>query len=116
MPRPLRITHPDVVYHVLNRANERAQIFHSAAEYRLFRLLLREACRQLRVWKDAHAATGLTMSVNVSSLQLTHPDFVARVREATELDAGEPQQPPAAGAEAPGGARPKHRAGEGGRT
>ena len=49
MPRPLRITHPDVVYHVLNRANERAQIFHSAAEYRLFRLLLREACRKFPV-------------------------------------------------------------------
>ena len=46
--------------------------------------VLTEACRQLRVWKDAHAATGLTMSVNVSSLQLTHPDFVARVREALD--------------------------------
>jgi len=43
--------------------------------------VLNEACRQLRVWKDAHGHTGLQMSVNVSSLQLTHPDFVARVRE-----------------------------------
>lgn len=46
MPRALRVTHADVVYHVLNRANERARMFHSQAEYRLFRLLLREACRR----------------------------------------------------------------------
>ena len=43
--------------------------------------VLHEACRQLRAWKDAHGGEGLNMSVNVSSLQLTHPDFVARVRE-----------------------------------
>jgi putative transposase len=49
MPRPLRITFPNVVYHVLNRANERARIFHSDAEYRLFRLLLREASRRFPV-------------------------------------------------------------------
>jgi putative transposase len=49
MPRPLRITHPNVVYHVLNRANERARIFHSHAEYRLFRMLLREASRRFPV-------------------------------------------------------------------
>ncbi|HUP97703.1 MAG TPA: EAL domain-containing protein [Usitatibacter sp.] len=44
--------------------------------------VLNEACRQLRAWKDAHGQSGLRMSVNVSSLQLTHPEFVARVREA----------------------------------
>jgi diguanylate cyclase (GGDEF)-like protein len=44
--------------------------------------VLNEACRQLKVWKDAHGHSGLKMSVNVSSLQLTHPEFVARVREA----------------------------------
>jgi diguanylate cyclase (GGDEF)-like protein/PAS domain S-box-containing protein len=44
--------------------------------------VLNEACRQLKVWKDTHGQSGLRMSVNVSSLQLTHPDFVARVREA----------------------------------
>jgi putative transposase len=47
MPRPPRIVIPDVVYHVLNRANERARIFHSPSEYRLFRLLLREAARHV---------------------------------------------------------------------
>ncbi|HET6263932.1 MAG TPA: EAL domain-containing protein [Usitatibacter sp.] len=44
--------------------------------------VLSEACRQLRAWKDAHGQSNLRMSVNVSSLQLTHPEFVARVREA----------------------------------
>ena len=44
--------------------------------------VLNEACRQLRAWKDTHGQSGLRMSVNVSSLQLTHPEFVARVREA----------------------------------
>ena len=40
--------------------------------------VLHEACRQLRAWKDAHGRRALRMSVNVSSLQLTHPDFVAQ--------------------------------------
>jgi diguanylate cyclase (GGDEF)-like protein/PAS domain S-box-containing protein len=44
--------------------------------------VLQEACRQLRAWKDAHGGESIRMSVNVSSLQLTHPEFVARVREA----------------------------------
>jgi diguanylate cyclase (GGDEF)-like protein/PAS domain S-box-containing protein len=46
--------------------------------------VLTEACRQLAAWKSAHGHTGLVMSVNVSSLQLTHPEFVARVREALQ--------------------------------
>ena len=46
--------------------------------------VLTEACRQLRAWKDAHGGEGIGISVNVSSLQLTHPDFVARVREAID--------------------------------
>jgi diguanylate cyclase (GGDEF)-like protein/PAS domain S-box-containing protein len=44
--------------------------------------VLSEACRQLAAWKDLHGSSNLKMSVNVSSLQLTHPEFVARVREA----------------------------------
>ncbi|HET7731992.1 MAG TPA: EAL domain-containing protein [Usitatibacter sp.] len=47
--------------------------------------VLTEACRQMKVWKDLHGDSGLKMSVNVSSLQLTHPEFVARVREALDL-------------------------------
>jgi len=46
--------------------------------------VLSEACRQLRLWKDTHGGAHLKMSVNVSSLQLTHPDFVAKVREALD--------------------------------
>jgi EAL domain-containing protein (putative c-di-GMP-specific phosphodiesterase class I) len=43
------------------------------------------------VWKAAHGGN-LRMSVNVSSLQLTHPEFVERVREAlaaSDLKPGE---------------------------
>ena len=54
--------------------------------------VLREACRQMKAWKDAHGDSSLQMSVNVSSLQLTHPDFVSRVRnalQAAEMSASE---------------------------
>jgi diguanylate cyclase (GGDEF)-like protein len=46
--------------------------------------VLREACRQMKAWKDAHGSSSLQMSVNVSSLQLTRPDFVLRVRNALQ--------------------------------
>lgn len=55
MPRPPRIVIPDVVYHVLNRSNERARIFHSPSEYRLFRMLLREAGRHVPMRVLAYA-------------------------------------------------------------
>jgi len=43
-------------------------------------IVLREACRQLRVWQ-AHFPwfSSLTMSVNVSITQLAHPDFIAHL-------------------------------------
>jgi putative transposase len=42
MPRALRQSEGGVVYHVLNRANGRAQIFENDGEYRDFVLLLEE--------------------------------------------------------------------------
>ncbi|HUL96192.1 MAG TPA: EAL domain-containing protein [Usitatibacter sp.] len=41
--------------------------------------VLAEACRQMREWRDIRVGSDLRMSVNVSSLQLSHPDFVAHV-------------------------------------
>jgi diguanylate cyclase (GGDEF)-like protein/PAS domain S-box-containing protein len=43
--------------------------------------VLREACRQLRSWKDEypHAAFKLTMSVNLSARQFLHPNLVQKV-------------------------------------
>jgi diguanylate cyclase (GGDEF)-like protein/PAS domain S-box-containing protein len=41
--------------------------------------VLAEACRQMREWRSIRAGDSLRMSVNVSSLQLTHPDFVSQV-------------------------------------
>ena len=42
MGRSPRIDQADIVYHVLNRANARAQIFHSDIDYRDFEYLLNE--------------------------------------------------------------------------
>ncbi len=44
--------------------------------------VLAQSCLQMRLWRDAYQNPSLKMSVNVSSLQLTQPDFVGRVREA----------------------------------
>jgi putative transposase len=43
MGRPRRVTTGGIVYHVLNRATVRSQIFHSPADYRAFEQLLIEA-------------------------------------------------------------------------
>jgi len=54
--------------------------------------VLAQACVQMKLWRDACANSALRMSVNVSSLQLNQPDFVARVREAlaqAQLDASQ---------------------------
>jgi len=51
--------------------------------------VLAEACRQMREWRSIRADSQLKMSVNVSSLQLTHPDFVPHVSRslaAAEMD------------------------------
>ena len=44
MGRAPRVDQADLVYHVLNRANNRAQIFHSEVDYRDFEYLLTEMC------------------------------------------------------------------------
>ncbi len=44
--------------------------------------VITEACRQMREWRSIRNSADLKMSVNVSSLQLTHPDFVAHVGHA----------------------------------
>src|SRR5206468_3584956 len=46
--------------------------------------VLNEACRQMAEWNRGTDKVGLRMSVNVSSLQLTHPDFVAQVGQALQ--------------------------------
>jgi diguanylate cyclase (GGDEF)-like protein/PAS domain S-box-containing protein len=49
------------------------------------RWVLMTACEQLRQWKTTHdAASGLTMSVNVSTRQLADPDFPGHVRAALD--------------------------------
>ena len=51
--------------------------------------VLAEACRQLGAWR--HAAGDISMSVNVSSLQLTHRDFVGHVRHCLATNGMRPQ-------------------------
>jgi len=43
MPRQARVSVADVVYHVINRANGRAKIFHTDKNYKHFESLLQEA-------------------------------------------------------------------------
>jgi putative transposase len=43
MPRPLRSIVANYCYHVLNRANRRAEVFHEAADYRAFVALMQKA-------------------------------------------------------------------------
>jgi diguanylate cyclase (GGDEF)-like protein/PAS domain S-box-containing protein len=51
----------------------------------LGRWVLAEACRQTAVWKtDFPGASGLTVSVNLSTRQLLEPDLVRQVREVLE--------------------------------
>ena len=54
--------------------------------------VLTEACRQMREWRALRDGDDLSMSVNVSSLQLTHPDFVAHVQRALQAAEMSPGQ------------------------
>jgi EAL domain-containing protein (putative c-di-GMP-specific phosphodiesterase class I) len=54
--------------------------------------VLTEACRQMREWRSIRDGTTLGMSVNVSSLQLTHPDFVSQVGRALQAAEMRPSQ------------------------
>jgi diguanylate cyclase (GGDEF)-like protein/PAS domain S-box-containing protein len=55
----------------------------------LGRWVLREACRQLRAWHDAHPDVPTVVSVNLSARQLARPELVAEVADAV-ADAGAP--------------------------
>ena len=54
--------------------------------------VITEACRQMREWKAIRDSSNLNMSVNVSSLQLTHPDFVSHVQRALQAAEMSPAQ------------------------
>ncbi len=47
MPRTARATPGGYCYHVLNRGNRRAEVFHSADDYAAFGALLRRACARV---------------------------------------------------------------------
>ena len=54
--------------------------------------VLGEACRQMREWSTLHDNRRLQMSVNVSSVQLMHPDFLAQVQKAIAAAGMQPSQ------------------------
>jgi diguanylate cyclase (GGDEF)-like protein/PAS domain S-box-containing protein len=54
--------------------------------------VLTEACRQMREWRNIKGSSSLGMSVNVSSLQLTHPDFLSLVHQALHAADLKPSQ------------------------
>ncbi len=47
MPRPVRVSVADGCYHVLNRGNGRADVFHKQEDYAAFLRLIAEACERL---------------------------------------------------------------------
>ncbi len=54
--------------------------------------VLSEACRQMKEWNMTEEGASLHMAVNVSSLQLTHPDFLSQVGNALKAAGMRPQQ------------------------
>jgi diguanylate cyclase (GGDEF)-like protein/PAS domain S-box-containing protein len=54
--------------------------------------VLSEACRQMREWRAIRDSNTLRMSVNVSSMQLSHPDFVSHVGRALQASDMKPAQ------------------------
>jgi EAL domain-containing protein (putative c-di-GMP-specific phosphodiesterase class I) len=55
-------------------------------------LVLREACMRMAEWRRENpVATDVTISVNLSARQFSHPDLVARVTEALEVSGLPPQ-------------------------
>ena len=54
--------------------------------------VLAQACQQMRRWRDTHGSHCLRVSVNVSSLQLSQQDFVARVCDALDSAGLAPSQ------------------------
>ncbi len=47
MPRTARATPGGYCYHVLNRGNHRAEVYHTADDYAAFVALLRRACARI---------------------------------------------------------------------
>ncbi len=47
MPRTARASVADICYHVINRGNARATVFHDAADYEAFIALIEEACERI---------------------------------------------------------------------
>lgn len=47
MPRPLRLTPGDLCFHVINRGNGRATVFHKHEDYAAFLRLLALACERI---------------------------------------------------------------------
>jgi putative transposase len=54
MPRPPRITPAGTIFHIVNRGNERRQLFFQDADYEKFLELLRESKRRYAVFIYAH--------------------------------------------------------------
>lgn len=54
------------------------------------RWILESACRQLARWANQPALSRLTLAVNVSARQMSHPDFIEHVRTALRLSGADP--------------------------
>ena len=56
MPRPLRIEYPGAIYHVMNRGDQREDIFRDGRDRECFLSTLGEACQKTE-WQ-VHASNG----------------------------------------------------------
>jgi len=54
MPRPPRFSFGGVYYHVLNRGNNQAPVFHTPGDYRAMVRLIERACRRIRIYVLAY--------------------------------------------------------------
>jgi putative transposase len=73
MPRTARAIAADGCYHVLNRGNKKAPIFHEAADYAQFLALMRRAQQRLEV------------PILAACLMPNHVHLIVRPREASDL-------------------------------
>jgi putative transposase len=73
VPRPPRIIHADQYYHVLNRANRKAEVFHSPRDYAAFVELMSQAQQQRE------------LPIIAACLMPNHVHIVARPRARDDL-------------------------------
>ena|GEM_PF-1780050 len=85
MPRPLRLQFEDAFYHVFNRGNRRARLFHDVADYREFEELLLDGTAR----DNVHLYQSMVADAQSLSHRSPNPRHDFRVRHAIGFTAEE---------------------------